>query len=96
MSDDPVVIAKRWKMTLAEEGGIGDILNSLQERYLKRMGEVEPWETEKLAKLAVASRVAGLVRDEILAIIAHGSVQENHRAHIEKIERLPTAKRRWI
>ena len=41
MSDDPVVIAKRWKMTLAEEGGIGDILNSLQERYLKRMGEVE-------------------------------------------------------
>ena len=93
---DPVARAQRWKLFYDEEGGLRDILESLRVAYLERLSAVEPWETDKLTKLAIASKVTRAVDSEILAILTAGKVEADRREHVKKIERIPTAKRRWL
>jgi len=94
--NDPIARAKRWQLFYDEEGGLKDILSALEVAYLERMGTVEPWETDKLVKLSVASKVTRAIADEVRSIIAAGQVAESQRAHVKKIESLPGTKRRWI
>ena len=93
---DPVARAQRWALFYSEEGGLKDILEALRLAYLDRMSAVEPWETDKLSKLAVASKVTRAIDDEIRSIIAAGTVEGDRRAHVKKIEAIPASKRRWI
>ena len=93
---DPIARAQRWALFYNEEGGLKDILEALRLAYLDRMSAVEPWETDKLSKLAVASKVTRAVDDEIRSIIASGTVAATHRDHIRKIEAIPASKRKWI
>lgn len=93
---DPVARSQRWALFYSEEGGLRDILEGLRAAYLDRMSGIEPWETDKLSKLAVASRVTQAIDAEVRAIIDAGTVTAAHREHVKKIERLPAAKRRWI
>lgn len=96
MSQDPIIRAQRWKTFWEEEGGLKDILDALHAAYLERMGEVQPWETDKLVKLSVASKVTRALASEVQSILAAGKTAEHHRDHINKIESLPASKRRWI
>lgn len=94
--NDPIARAQRWALFYNEEAGLKDILEALRLAYLDRMSAVEPWETDKLSKLAVASKVTRAVDDEIRSIIASGTVAATHRDHIRKIEAIPASKRKWI
>lgn len=93
---DSVANARRWKVFYEEEGGLRDILSGLRVAYLERMSSVEPWETDKLMKLAVASKVTQAIDSEIRAIMDAGKVEETRRDHIRKIEKIPAAKRRFF
>ena len=93
---DPVANARRWKTFYEEEGGLRDILSGLRVAYLERMSSVEPWETDKLMKLAVASKVTQAIDSEIRAIMDAGKVEETRREHIKKIDKIPVAKKRWL
>ena len=93
---DPVSRGHRWKLFYDEEGGLRDILEGLRVAYLERLSAVEPWETDKLTKLAIASRVTQAVDDEVRSIIEAGKVSGDRREHIRKIEAIPAAKRRWL
>lgn len=93
---DPVARAQRWALFYNEEGGLKDILEALRVAYKDRMEEVQPWEHNKLTALSVASKVTRAVDDEIRSIIASGTVEGDRRAHVRKIEAIPTSKRRWI
>jgi hypothetical protein len=93
---DPVSRAHRWALFYNEEGGLKDILEALRLTYLDRMSAVEPWETDKLMKLAIASKVTMAVDDEVRSIIQAGAIVGERREHTKRIEALPTAKRRWL
>lgn len=93
---DPVQIANKWRLAMADEGGIGEILDRLEVSYIKRLSELEPWETDKMHKLASAAKVTRAVKAEIMSIIASGKVEEDRRAHVERIEKLPVTKRRFL
>lgn len=67
--------------------------------YMARLADIaaaEPWETGKIAKLAMAARVTKEVRTQIEAIVAAGDVARADRAHAEKIANIPDAKRRLL
>lgn len=93
---DPVARGQRWQMFYDEEGGLKDILEGLRVAYLERMSAVDPWETDKLVKLSVASKVTQAVDSEIRSIINAGKVADAHREHVRKIEKIPAAKRKFF
>jgi len=96
MNEAEIARARRWKAFYDEESGLKDILASLRTAYLERMGGVEPWETDKLVKLSVASKVVVAIDSEIQSIIAAGRIAEQHNEHLKRIDKLPAAKKRWL
>ena len=96
MVEDPLHRANRWKPFYAEEGGLKDILAYIGETYLKRMSQVEPWETEKLAKLAMANKITQQIDAMVQAIINDGKVQEHVQKRVKMIEAIPHKARRFI
>lgn len=97
MNDDPAIIARaqRWKLFYEEEGGLRDIIQGLQSAYIARMSDVEPWETGKLSKLAIANKVCQQIEAHVATIFADGQMAQSARDHIKRIEQIPEAKRRW-
>ena len=95
MVEDPLHRANRWKPFYAEEGGLKDILAYIGETYLKRMSQVEPWETEKLAKLAMANKITQQIDAMVQAIINDGKVQEHVQKRLKMIEAIPHKARRF-
>jgi len=96
MTVDPVVRAQRWREFYEEEGGLRDMLAEIRNAYLLRMADVEPWETGKLAKLAIAHKVSEQVDGFVASIFADGAVELNARHHANRIADLPERKRRWL
>lgn len=97
MTEEEVIRrGQRWALFYNEEGGLHDILTSIGTEYLKRMSVVEPWETDKLSKLAMANKIVGQLDNCVREIIAAGQVKSHIANHINKIENLPASKRRWI
>lgn len=96
VTEDPIHRANRWKPFYAEEGGLKDILAYIGETYLKRMSQVEPWETEKLAKLAMANKIVQQVDAMVQAIINDGKVEEHAQKRVKQIESIPHARRKFI
>ena len=95
MVEDPLHRANRWKPFYAEEGGLKDILTYIGETYLKRMSQVEPWETEKLAKLAMANKITQQIDAMVQAIINDGKLQEHVQKRVKMIEAIPHKARRF-
>lgn len=97
MIDPNVAIARaqRWKLFYEEDGGLKDIIQDIATAYIERMALVEPWETDKLSKLAIANRVTLEIGKCVQAIIAEGQVAEHARDNVRRIEQIPVARRRW-
>lgn len=96
MSDDPIRRAQRWRAFYEEEGGLRDMIDEIGRAYLLRMASVEPWETGKLSKLAMAHKITEQLDGFVQAVFLDGAVAEQAKRHAEKIEALPERKRRWI
>lgn len=96
MTEDPIRRAARWKLFYSEEGGLRDIIAEMKRTYLERMSQVEPWETGKLAKLAIANKICTEVDASVRAIIDAGTVAGERKMMADRIEKLPEAKRRWL
>lgn len=96
IDEQSVLRARRWRSFYDEEGGLNDMLAAIGRTYIERMSAVEPWETEKLAKLAMANKIVQQVDACVREIIDAGKVAENHIEHVKRIEKLPASKRRFI
>lgn len=57
---------------------------------------VEPWETAKITKLAVAQRVIDAVEQQLRAAILDGELAAKDLSRAQKIERIPEAKRKAL
>lgn len=96
MNDETVMRGRRWKTFYDEQGGISEAIDSIRKTYLERMMVIEPWETDKLSKLAMASKIAGELDNYFRAIIANGEIAHSAIESAKKIEKLPYAKRRFL
>jgi hypothetical protein len=96
MNEQDLARARRWMQFYNEEGGLKVILESLSTAYVDRMKQVEPWETNKLTALSIASKVVMAVEDEMRTIFAAGQIADSHKDHVRKVEKLSAAKRRWL
>ena len=96
MNDDTVLRGRRWTTFYKEEGGLHDILEAIGQTYIARMSQVEPWETDKLSKLAMANKIVGELDGCIRKIMTDGEVAHHTIEHTKELEKLPYAKRRWL
>jgi hypothetical protein len=96
MNDQTVLRGGRWSSFYKEEGGLQDILAEIGKTYIERMSQVEPWETDKLSKLAMANKIVGELDNCIRKIMADGEIAHHNIEHIKQIEKLPYAKRRFL
>lgn len=92
---DPIIRANQWKLAYDEEGGLKDMFEHIRREYFRRAGLVEPWEGEKLGKLALAGRIVDMVEDHVRHIIDTGKMAEADQIYAEKIADLPERKRFW-
>lgn len=93
---DPILRAHDWKRIWEEDGGLKSAFDHIRMSYFKRAGLVEPWEGEKLGKLALASRILDMVEDHAKAVIAAGTLAEHGDAKAQQIAAVPEHKRRWL
>jgi hypothetical protein len=96
MSDDALQRGRRWSAFYEEEGGLRDMIAALGTVYIERMSTVEPWETDKLSKLAMANKITKQLDGFILEVIGTGNVAAAAKRHREQIEALPARKRRLL
>lgn len=96
MSEDPIHRGRRWDAFFNEPGGLAEMFDVIGKTYIERMSSVEPWETDKLSKLAMAHKITNQVRGMVHAIVTGADVAQAARDYTDKIERLPSARRRWI
>lgn len=96
MNEDPIQRGRRWAAFYEEDGGLRDMLDALGTTYIERMSALEPWDTEKLAKLAMANKIAKQLDGFVMEIIGSGDVAAAAKRHREKIEALPLRKRRLL
>lgn len=97
---DPIIRANRWKLAYEEEGGLGDILDSIRQAYFKRAGGLDGLTIEQhaaaLHKLATAARIVDMVDDHIRAIIDTGKIEEANARFVERVADIPERKRKWL
>ncbi|WP_420140156.1 hypothetical protein [Sphingomonas sp.] len=81
---------KRW---------LGPAFEVVAATYSARLQEIaasEPWETAKIAKLAVALKIAAEVRKQIEAVVADGAVAAQDIRYRKQIENIPHEKRKIL
>ncbi len=96
MSEDPILRGNRWRLFYEEENGLRDMLDYIGQVYLKRMAAVDPWETDKLSNLSMAYKITQQVDNMVRAIVDNAKVEQAAKDHVDKIEKLPRAKRRFF
>jgi hypothetical protein len=100
MSDAEIVRANEWRRMWEGDLVLGDGLesrfNDIRMAYFERAGLVEPWEGDKLAKLALAGRILDMVKGHVQAVIEDGAIAATDAAHADKIAALPERKRTWL
>lgn len=96
IDESAIVRANEWKRLFEEDGGIKDMFEHIRMEYFKRAGQLDPWEGEKLGKLAMAGRIVDMVESHVRSIIENGSIAEGDLIRAEKIAELPLHKRKWL
>lgn len=96
MTVDPIHRGRRWEAFFEEDGGLRDMFETIRTTYLERLSQVEPWETDKLSKLAMAHKITQQVEGMVRSIISNADVQQAARDYADKIEKIPAQKRRYF
>ena len=78
---------------------LGPAFDAVTDVYRARLQSVaskEPWETAKIAKVAMALTIAAEVRKQIEMVVADGKVAMTTKREREKIEAIPHERRKWL
>lgn len=91
-----VVDGEQAKMAL--ERWLGPAYDHVIGVYRERLEAIaasEPWATDKIAKVAVAIKIAQESRRQIEMVVREGEVALSNERRRKHIENLPTHKRKW-
>lgn len=78
---------------------VGPIVETVRAEYLSALTKIaanEPWQSDKIVKLAIAQRVIDTVESQMKAMILQGADAQKAIDRAAQIENLPARKRRWI
>lgn len=90
-------IARGHQAQLAMEW-LGPAFAIVTADYLAKLQEVaasEPWATDKIRKLAMATKIAREVEAQIKAVVATGEKAKADKKRADGIAALPDEKRKW-
>jgi hypothetical protein len=87
--------AQRWSAFYAEPGGLAEMLAHLTEKLMAEAVQGEPWETDKLKKIALGIKIVGMLKSEVLAVTIDGKLAEHAELAAKRIAELPERKRKW-
>jgi len=97
---DPVLRGAEWARVWEGDPVLGDGLKhafeQIKKAYFERAGLVDPWEGDKLGKLALASRIVDMVEGHVHGVINNGLVETANRNAADQIANLPERKRKWL
>lgn len=93
--DQRLARAARWTAFYEEEGGLAEMLARLTESLMAEAVQGEPWETDRLKKVALGIKIVGMLQSEIRAVTIDSKLAEHAEAAARKIADLPERKRRW-
>jgi hypothetical protein len=93
---DPILRGQDWDRIWNEDEGLKFAFERIRETYFERAGLVEPWEGDKLAKLALAGRILDMVKAHVQSVIAAGTIAAHTQDKADQIAKLPEHKRRWL
>lgn len=97
MSPDAAIArAQRWQAFYAEPGGIGDMLARLTAEHMREAVACEPWETDRLKKVALSLKIIGELEQAIRGVAADGKLAERAAEHAERVANIPERKRKWL
>jgi hypothetical protein len=94
--DAKVARAQRWKAFYEEDGGIGDMFARLTLDLTQRAAAIEPWETDKLKKIALSFALARELHGMVKGVVADGQLAEHVNERANRLANIPDAKRRFI
>jgi hypothetical protein len=93
---DPIQRGNEWARIWEGEDGLKQAFENIKLEYFKRAGLIEPWEGDKLGKLALAARIVDMVQDHAQAIIDTGKIAEDAQSKANRIADLPEHKRKFL
>ena len=71
------------------------MLARLAEKLMAEAVQGEPWETDKLKKVALGIKIVGMLKDEISAVTIDGKLAEHAEKAAKRIAEIPERKRKW-
>lgn len=96
------------KQELAEKGRraqaasdefVNPALEACRAEYMEALTKLaanEPWRSDKIVKLSIATRVIDAVGAHLRAAISNGELASKEMRRAREIADLPAAKRRWL
>jgi hypothetical protein len=77
---------------------VGPAIEACRADYMAALTKVaanEPWESDKIVKLAIATRVIDMVESQMRALIQQGADAQKAIDRAAQIANLPARKRKW-
>lgn len=88
MTEDPLHRANRWEAFYNEEGGLDDVLSGLRRAYFERAQSLGARDTDGLLKLSIADKIVGELDAHIRFIIDGGKIEQDRKAHVERVRKV--------
>lgn len=91
-------VSRGQRAVAATDEFLGPAMEAARADYLAALTTIaanEPWATDKITKLAIATRVIDLVEAHMRSLIGAGQQAAHSINHAEKIASVPSVKRRW-
>lgn len=82
---DAIARGQRWQAFYEEAGGLADMIGGLRRGYFEKIGSLKPGDTDSLAALAMADRIAREIEREVQTVIETGRLREADKAHVARI-----------
>lgn len=98
MTDDEQA-TRGMRAAMAWDEFVQPAIEAIAREYMAAMTAVaahEPWQSDKIVKLAVATRVIDKVQEQLRSAIMAGDSARAKIGRAHEIEQLPARKRKWI
>lgn len=96
MSQDPIQRGRKWQAFYNEEGGLKDMLDTLEQTYLERMANVSVGNLDGLQTMQLAYKVTQQLRNMVQTIVSGADAAEAAKEYTNRMLAIPAEKRRYM
>ena len=94
--DAKIARAQRWSAFMDEPGGLRDMLAHMTAEHMREAVQCEPWDTDRLKKVALSLKLIGELQQAIQSIADSGKLAEHAaRDHATRVATTRERKPLW-